>query len=112
MSAALERFQALVGRELGLSGWHVVSQDMIDRFADLTPDHRSSMSIAVRRHRRPWLPDPVAAEPAGAGSVPAGEMLLHYKATIEIEGGAGGVGGVVDAGGDALGTFYEAGAGG
>jgi acyl dehydratase len=29
-----------IGKEIGVSQWHVVSQDMIDRFADVTHDHQ------------------------------------------------------------------------
>jgi acyl dehydratase len=29
-----------IGEEIGISQWHVVSQDMIDRFADVTHDHQ------------------------------------------------------------------------
>ncbi len=31
---------ALVGTELGLSDWHLVTQDEINQFADLTGDHQ------------------------------------------------------------------------
>ena len=29
-----------IGQEIGVSRWHVVSQEMIDRFADVTHDHQ------------------------------------------------------------------------
>ncbi|HLL28726.1 MAG TPA: MaoC family dehydratase [Xanthobacteraceae bacterium] len=29
-----------IGQEIGVSQWHVVSQEMIDRFADVTSDHQ------------------------------------------------------------------------
>jgi len=29
-----------IGQEIGISPWHVVSQEMIDRFADVTHDHQ------------------------------------------------------------------------
>jgi acyl dehydratase len=34
----LEEMRASVGNEIGVSGWHTVTQEMIDRFADITGD--------------------------------------------------------------------------
>jgi acyl dehydratase len=34
----LEEMRASVGNEIGVSGWHAVTQEMIDRFADITGD--------------------------------------------------------------------------
>ncbi len=36
----VEALTAQVGREIGVSAWHVVSQDRIDLFADATDDHQ------------------------------------------------------------------------
>ncbi len=36
----LEQAKASVGREVGVSPWREVTQDMIDRFADATDDHQ------------------------------------------------------------------------
>lgn len=36
----LETVLTLVGQEVGLSPWRVVTQDMIDKFADATDDHQ------------------------------------------------------------------------
>jgi acyl dehydratase len=36
----LDEVRAHVGRELGLSRWHEVTQEDIDRFADVTGDHQ------------------------------------------------------------------------
>lgn len=33
-------YRALIGRELGVSGWHRIDQAAIDAFADLTDDHQ------------------------------------------------------------------------
>ena len=33
-------FKGLAGQPLGESGWHAVTQEMIDRFADATGDHQ------------------------------------------------------------------------
>ena len=38
MIQGLEGLRALVGQEVGVSDWVLVSQDMIDRFAELTND--------------------------------------------------------------------------
>jgi acyl dehydratase len=37
---SLEALKERVGQEIGISGWHEVTQDMIDRFADVTGDHQ------------------------------------------------------------------------
>jgi acyl dehydratase len=36
----LEEMQKLVGQELGLSDWHLVTQDEVNLFADATHDHQ------------------------------------------------------------------------
>ncbi len=36
----LDELRAAIGTEIGLSEWRVVSQDMINRFADATDDHQ------------------------------------------------------------------------
>ena len=36
----LEELEALAGAELGASGWLQVTQDMVNRFADVTRDHQ------------------------------------------------------------------------
>jgi acyl dehydratase len=36
----VEELRKLVGQEVGTSDWLVVTQDMIDRFADVTGDHQ------------------------------------------------------------------------
>ncbi len=33
-------FEAHVGRELGVSGWHTITQEQINKFADATLDHQ------------------------------------------------------------------------
>jgi len=67
MSAALERLQALVGRELGVSGWHVVSQDMIDRFAEVTRDHQF-----------------IHVDPVRAAETPFGGTIAHGFLTLSL----------------------------
>jgi len=36
----LEAYQAMVGREIGVSSWHVIDQPRIDTYADVTEDHQ------------------------------------------------------------------------
>jgi len=33
-------FESYLGQELGVSGWHVITQQQIDKFADATIDHQ------------------------------------------------------------------------
>ena len=35
-----EEFEAYLGKEIGLSQWHVIDQDQINKFADATLDHQ------------------------------------------------------------------------
>ena len=37
---SLEEAKTFVGKEIGLSAWRIVSQEMIDKFADATDDHQ------------------------------------------------------------------------
>jgi acyl dehydratase len=37
-SLSVEDLEARVGQEIGLSDWHEITQDLIDRFADVTGD--------------------------------------------------------------------------
>lgn len=37
---SLEAYQNMVGREVGVSSWHVVDQKRIDRYADVIEDHQ------------------------------------------------------------------------
>jgi acyl dehydratase len=36
----LDQLEAALGNEIGVSGWRVVTQEMIDKFADATDDHQ------------------------------------------------------------------------
>jgi acyl dehydratase len=36
----LDEVSAYIGKELGVSDWHLVTQDAIDEFADVTGDHQ------------------------------------------------------------------------
>ncbi|GMO19294.1 MULTISPECIES: MaoC family dehydratase [Bradyrhizobium] len=37
---SLEAYQALVGKEIGVSSWHLIDQPRIDAYADVTEDHQ------------------------------------------------------------------------
>jgi acyl dehydratase len=39
-AVTVDALKTRVGQEIGLSDWHVVTQDMIDRFAEVTEDHQ------------------------------------------------------------------------
>jgi acyl dehydratase len=36
----LDAYQALVGKEIGVSSWHLIDQPRIDAYADVTEDHQ------------------------------------------------------------------------
>jgi len=64
-----------IGQEIGVSQWHVVSQDMIDRFADVTHDYQF---IHV---------DPVRAkqETPFGGTIAHGYLMLSLVAPMSYE---------------------------
>jgi len=37
---SLEAYQAMVGKEIGVSSWHLIDQPRIDTYADVTEDHQ------------------------------------------------------------------------
>lgn len=47
-------YQALLGRELGVSGWHRIDQSAIDAFAELTDDHQFIHVDPVRARATPF----------------------------------------------------------
>jgi acyl dehydratase len=47
----LDGLRALVGQEIGVSGWKEISQDLINQFADATEDHQW-IHIDVERAQR------------------------------------------------------------
>lgn len=64
--ATPEALKALVGQELGLGDWLEVTQDMIDRFAEVTGDHQW-IHVDVARAR---------AELPGGKTIAHGYLLL------------------------------------
>ncbi len=47
----VEELRSLVGQELGVSGWHEVTQEAIDAFAEVTGDHQF-IHVDVERARQ------------------------------------------------------------
>lgn len=67
--------QDLVGKEIGLSEWRVVSQNMIDLFAEATDDHQF---IHVD-------PERAAAETTFGGTIAHGFLSLSLLSTFAYE---------------------------
>jgi acyl dehydratase len=63
----LEELKAAEGEELGVSGWHQVSQDDIDAFADVTGDHQ-------------WI----HVDPERAKDTPFGSTIAHGYYTLSL----------------------------
>ena len=61
-----EALRALIGQELGVSDWLEVTQDLIDRFADVTGDHQW-IHVDVERAKR---------EMPGGKTIAHGYLLL------------------------------------
>jgi acyl dehydratase len=61
-------FESYLGQELGVSGWHVITQEQIDKFADATIDHQ-------------WIhTDPEKANSEG----PFGATIAHGYLTVSL----------------------------
>ena len=71
----LERAQQAVGTEIGLSEWRVVTQEMIDKFADATDDHQF---IHVD-------PERAAAETPFGGTIAHGFLSLSLLSAMAYE---------------------------
>ena len=63
----LQELEQAVGEELGVSGWHSVSQKDIDAFADVTGDHQ-------------WI----HVEPERAKETPFGGTIAHGYYTLSL----------------------------
>ena len=61
-----EALRALIGQELGVSDWLEVTQDLIDRFAEVTGDHQW-IHVDVERAKR---------EMPGGKTIAHGYLLL------------------------------------
>ena len=73
----LDMLQHFVGKEVGVSGWTGISQELIDRFADVTGDRQW---IHIDRER--------AALSEYGGTIAHGLLLLSltYKLAVEADG--------------------------
>lgn len=72
---ALEEAMQAVGTEIGVSPWRVVSQEMIDKFADATDDHQFIHVDPVR----------AAAETPFGGTIAHGFLSLSLLSTLAYE---------------------------
>ncbi|HYL34339.1 MAG TPA: MaoC family dehydratase [Bryobacteraceae bacterium] len=64
----LDELRALIGQEIGVSDWLQVTQDMINRFADVTGDHQW-IHVDVERARR---------------ETPFGSTIAHGFLTVSL----------------------------
>ena len=74
---SMETLAQFVGREIGVSPWHVVDQAQIDEFADCTGD-RQWIHVDVERAKR---------ESPYGGTIAHGYLTLSLAATLSIEAG-------------------------
>ena len=63
----LAELEASGGRELGTSGWHEITQEQIDRFAEATGDHQ-------------WI----HVDPEAAANGPFGTTVAHGYLTLSM----------------------------
>jgi acyl dehydratase len=54
VTLSAEELEARLGREVGVSGWHMIDQDLIDRFADVTGDDQYIHLDAERAAATPF----------------------------------------------------------
>lgn len=71
----LEQAKQALGQEIGISPWRVVSQAMIDKFADATDDHQFIHVDPVR----------AAAETPFGGTIAHGFLSLSLLSTLAYE---------------------------
>lgn len=72
---SLEQAKEAVGREIGVSPWRTVSQEMIDRFADATDDHQFIHCD----------PERAARETPFGGTIAHGFLTLSLLSTMTYE---------------------------
>lgn len=63
----VEALSGLVGKEVGVSSWHLIDQAMIDAFADVTRDHQY-----------------IHVDPAAAAKTPFGGTIAHGFLTLSL----------------------------
>ncbi len=64
---SVDAYRALVGKEVGVSSWHVVDQSRIDAFADVIEDHQF-----------------IHVDPAKAKDTPMGTTVAHGFLTLSL----------------------------
>ena len=64
---SLESYQAMVGKEIGVSSWHVVDQKRIDTYADVIEDHQF-----------------IHVDPERAKATPFGTTIAHGFLTMSL----------------------------
>lgn len=71
----IEEAKTFVGKEIGVSGWRVVSQEMIDQFAAATDDHQFIHTD----------PERAARETPYGGTIAHGFLSLSLLSTMVFE---------------------------
>lgn len=96
----VEQVRARVGQELGVSEWHLISQEDVDRFADVTGDHQW-IHVDPERAREtafggtiahgyftlsltPWLAETVYAFEGFAYGINYGLDRVRYPAPMPV----------------------------
>lgn len=74
-AASVEEMRARAGQEIGVSAWHAVTQDMIDRFSEVTDDHQFIHSDPVR----------AKAETTFGGTIAHGFLTLSLLSLLARE---------------------------
>lgn len=63
----VDQLHEMAGKEVGISNWHIMSQDVIDRFADVTEDHNF-----------------IHVDPEQAADTPFGGTIAHGFLTLSM----------------------------
>ncbi|WP_198654642.1 MaoC family dehydratase, partial [Nocardia aurea] len=66
--SSLDELRDLIGKELGPTDWHEVTQERVDAFADATGDHQ-------------WI----HVDPERAAAGPLGSTIAHGLYTLSLE---------------------------
>jgi acyl dehydratase len=77
----IEDIRGSLGREAGVSGWLTVTQDLIDRFADVTGDHQWIHVDAGRAQRESPFQTTIAH---GFLTVSLLSQMIHEAVELEI----------------------------
>src|SRR3981081_1399610 len=73
---SLETYQNMVGREVGVSSWHLVDQNRIDVYADVIEDHQF-IHVDPERAKR---------ETSYGTTVAHGFLTMSLSSTVSYEG--------------------------